>query len=58
MTAPFTLTRWNKGSTITFARNEAYWGEAAGVAEVEFQYIPDFTAGVNAALAGDVDVLT
>jgi len=57
-TGPFTLTRWNKGSTITFARNDAYWGEAAGVAQVEFQYIPDFTAGVNAALAGDVDVLT
>ncbi|MDQ0725850.1 ABC transporter substrate-binding protein [Microbacterium sp. W4I20] len=57
-TGPFTLTRWNKGSTITFARNDDYWGEKAGVAEVEFQYIPDFTAGVNAAIAGDVDVLT
>lgn len=57
-TGPFTLTRWNKGSTITFARNDAYWGEPAGVASVEFQYIPDFTAGVNAALAGDVQVLT
>jgi peptide/nickel transport system substrate-binding protein len=57
-TGPFTLTRWSKGSTITFARNEDYWGEKAGVAEVEFQYIPDFTAGVNAALAGDVQVLT
>ena len=57
-TGPFTLTRWSKGSTITFARNDDYWGEKAGVAEVEFQYIPDFTAGVNAALAGDVQVLT
>lgn len=57
-TGPFTLTRWNKGATITLARYDEYWGEPAGVAEVEFQYIPDFTAGVNAALAGDVDVLT
>lgn len=57
-TGPFTLTRWSKGSTITFARYDAYWGEPAGVAEVEFQYIPDFTAGVNAAIAGDVQVLT
>lgn len=57
-TGPFTLTRWNKGSSITFTRNDAYWGEPVGVAEVEFQYIPDFTAGVNAALAGDLDVLT
>lgn len=57
-TGPFTLTRWNKGSSITLARSETYWGEPTGVAEVAFQYIPDFTAGVNAALAGDVDVLT
>lgn len=57
-TGPFTLSRWNKGSAITFARNDAYWGEAAGVAEVEFQYIPDFSAGVNAALDGGVQVLT
>ncbi|WP_311243251.1 ABC transporter substrate-binding protein [Microbacterium sp. WCS2018Hpa-23] len=57
-TGPFTLTRWNKGSTITFARNDAYWGDPAGVAEVEFQYIPDFTAGVNTALDGGVQVLT
>jgi len=57
-TGPFTLTRWNKGSTITFARYDDYWGEPAGVAEVEFQYIPDFTAGVNAALDGGVQVLT
>ena len=57
-TGPFTLSRWNKGSTITFARYDAYWGEPAGVAEVEFQYIPDFTAGVNTALDGGVQVLT
>lgn len=57
-TGPFTLTRWSKGSTITFARNDAYWGEKAGVASVEFQYIPDFTAGVNTALDGGVQVLT
>ncbi|MGX1695989.1 ABC transporter substrate-binding protein [Microbacterium keratanolyticum] len=57
-TGPFTLSRWNKGSTITFARNDTYWGEAAGVAEVVFEYIPDFTAGVNAAIDGSLDVLT
>ncbi|WCM56424.1 ABC transporter substrate-binding protein [Microbacterium sp. EF45047] len=57
-TGPFTLERWSKGSSITFARYEEYWGEKAGVAEVVFQYIPDFTAGVNAALDGTLDVLT
>lgn len=57
-TGPFTLTRWNKGSSITFARYEEYWGEPAGVAEVVLEYIPDFTSGVNAALDGSLDVLT
>ncbi len=57
-TGPFTLTRWSKGSSITFARYAEYWGEAAGVAEVTFEYIPDFTSGVNAALDGSLDVLT
>ncbi|WP_426183844.1 ABC transporter substrate-binding protein [Microbacterium sp. TWP3-1-2b2] len=57
-TGPFTLENWSKGSTITFARYDAYWGEPASVAEVVFEYIPDFTAGVNAALDGSLDVLT
>ncbi|MFD5215834.1 ABC transporter substrate-binding protein [Microbacterium sp. NPDC058345] len=57
-TGPFTLERWAKGSTITFSRFDEYWGEKAGVAEVVFHYIPDFTAGVNAALDGTLDVLT
>lgn len=57
-TGPFTLSNWSKGSSITFARYDEYWGEAAGVAEVVFEYIPDFTAGVNAALDGSLQVLT
>ncbi|WP_144795522.1 ABC transporter substrate-binding protein [Microbacterium paludicola] len=57
-TGPFTLQKWSKGSTITFSRYDDYWGDLAGVAEVVFEYIPDFTAGVNAALDGSLDVLT
>ena len=57
-TGPFTLKRWTKGSAITFDRFDPYWGETATVGEVVFQYIPDFTAGVNAALDGTLDVLT
>ena len=57
-TGPFTLQRWSKGSRIAFDRFDDYWGETAGVAEVVFEYIPDFTAGVNAALDGSLDVLT
>ncbi|MBY6060745.1 ABC transporter substrate-binding protein [Microbacterium esteraromaticum] len=57
-TGPFVLDRWTKGSSITFDRFDEYWGEQATVAEVVFHYIPDFTAGVNAALDGTLDVLT
>lgn len=57
-TGPFTLARWNQGSSITFARYDEYWGETAGVAEIVFDYIPDPTARINAALDGSVDVLT
>ncbi|GGH47708.1 ABC transporter substrate-binding protein [Microbacterium album] len=57
-TGPFTLEDWRQGDSITLARYDEYWGEPAGVAAVELQYIPDFTAGVNAALDGSLDVLT
>jgi peptide/nickel transport system substrate-binding protein len=57
-TGPFTLKRWNQGDSIELARYDAYWADPAGVASVVLQYIPDFTAGVNAALDGSLDVLT
>ncbi len=57
-TGPFVLDDWKQGDSITFARNEEYWGDEAQVAEVVFAYIPDNQAALNAALAGEVDVLT
>ncbi|MBS1896678.1 MAG: ABC transporter substrate-binding protein [Actinobacteria bacterium] len=57
-TGPFTLTQWKKGDSLTFARNDQYWGTKAGVKSIVFDYIPDFTAGVNAAQSGTLDVLT
>lgn len=57
-TGPFVMTSWKQGDSITFARNDEYWGEAAQVAEIVFDYIPDNQAALNAALAGEVDVVT
>lgn len=57
-TGPFVLDTWRQGDSITVVRNDAYWGDPAGVAEVVFDYIPDTQAALNAALAGEVDVLT
>lgn len=57
-TGPFVLDTWRQGDSITFARNDEYWGDAAQVAEVVFDYIPDNQAALNAALAGEVDAVT
>ncbi len=57
-TGPFIFDSWKRKDSIKFTRNDAYWGDAASLAEVTFVYIPDFTAGVNAATTGDLDVLT
>jgi len=57
-TGPFLLDDWRQGDSITFARNDEYWGERAQIGEVVFDYIPDPQAALNAALAGEVDVVT
>lgn len=57
-TGPYTLTDWKQGDSITFTRNDAYWGEKAQVAEVVFNYLPETQAALNGALAGELDVLT
>jgi len=57
-TGPYKLTDWKQGDSITFTRNEDYWGEKAQVAEVVFDYLPDNQAALNGALAGELDVLT
>ena len=57
-TGPFVLADWKQGDSITFERNDEYWGQKAKVKEVVFDYIPDNQAAMNAAQAGEVDVLT
>ena len=56
-TGPFTVASWRQGASLTLDRNDEYWGDVARVAEVTFDFIPDNQAAVNAALAGEVDVL-
>lgn len=56
-TGPFTVQSWNTGDSLVLARNDAYWGDKAGVAEVVLDYIPDQGAATNAAVSGDLDVV-
>jgi peptide/nickel transport system substrate-binding protein len=57
-TGPFVLGSWKQGDSITFERNDAYWGDKALSREVVFEYIPDNQAALSAAVAGDLDVVT
>lgn len=56
-TGPFVLKSWKQGDSITFDRNDKYWGPEPKVAEVVFDYIPDNQSALNAALDGQVDVV-
>jgi peptide/nickel transport system substrate-binding protein len=57
-TGPFTLTAWNRGSSLAFARNDRYHGEKPAVASLTFRYFTEPNAAVNALTTGDVQVLT
>jgi peptide/nickel transport system substrate-binding protein len=57
-TGPFTLADWTQGDSVTLARYDDYWGDAAKAAEVTFAIIPDTQTALNAALSGEVDVVT
>lgn len=57
-TGPFELSGWKRGSSITFVRNDAYWGKKAKVARVVFHYIKDDNAAGNAQQTGQTDIET
>ncbi|MGW0869210.1 ABC transporter substrate-binding protein [Streptomyces sp. NPDC002740] len=57
-TGPFRLSGWKRGSTITFVRDDAYWGKKAKVAKVVFHYIKDDNAANNAQRTGQTDIET
>jgi peptide/nickel transport system substrate-binding protein len=57
-TGPFSVARWSQGDSVTLARYDGYWGEPAAAAEIVFSYVPDNQAALNAALAGEFDVVT
>lgn len=57
-TGPFALDSWKQGDSVVLSRFADYWGDAPQVAEVTFNVITDQQAALNAALAGEVDVIT
>jgi peptide/nickel transport system substrate-binding protein len=57
-TGPFKLAGWDHGSSITFVRDDSYWGTAPHVAKVVFHYITTSSTANNAELTGELDVET
>ena len=56
-TGPFSLAEWKSGESITLQRYDAYWDDElrAKSGEVEFIFMNDSTARVNALKSGEVD---
>lgn len=57
-TGPFKLKAWNRGSSITLVRNDAYYGPKPAMKTVVFRYILDATALSNAMLSGEIDIMS
>lgn len=55
-TGPYKLVEWKTGSSLTFERNENYWGTKPYYDKVVINITKDESARVNALLAGDVDI--
>ncbi|WP_256983609.1 ABC transporter substrate-binding protein [Rhodococcus sp. 15-649-2-2] len=56
-TGPFVLTGVNGTSSATLDRNENYWGEAAKLAGIDVDFVPDGTARAAALRNGTADVV-
>ena len=57
-TGPYKFSNWNRGTSITLVRNDAYRGTKGLAKTVVFRYISNPNALNNAFLSGQVDVLT
>lgn len=57
-TGPFRFVKWDAGSSLTYARNEQYWGKRAHLDQVIFRFVKDDTAAVAAWERGEFDLIT
>lgn len=56
-TGPFILTQFDPGARAVFTANENYWGGAPALSGLEFVYIDDAVAQVDALLSGELDYI-
>ena len=56
-TGAYRAVAWERGGSMTLARNEHYWGKQPDWATVHIRYIPNPGSRLGALLAGDVDLI-
>ena len=54
---PYKLDSWQTGEKLTLVRNDDYWGELPYYKYIEFSFIQDPVARVNALKSGDVQLI-
>jgi peptide/nickel transport system substrate-binding protein len=54
---PFILQSWNRGTNMTFVRNERYWGGKAYLSRIIFRFVPDTNTQVQQIRGGELDIL-
>jgi ABC-type transport system substrate-binding protein/ABC-type dipeptide/oligopeptide/nickel transport system permease component len=54
-TGPFRFAEWQRGVSVSLARNDQYWGGAPALDGVTYRFLGDPSAALDALIAGDVD---
>jgi peptide/nickel transport system substrate-binding protein len=57
-TGPYVLENWTRGSSLSLAKWDDYWGEKAKNDKAVYYYFADAGALNNALLSGQVDIIT
>src|SRR5262249_28288842 len=55
-TGAWRFKQWQRGSSMTLVRNDAYWGEKPNFGTIVFRTIPESVSRVSALVAGEIDL--
>lgn len=56
-TGPYRFESWRPGVDVTLQRFDDYWGDLPFFETIDYRFIADETASLNALLAGDIDIV-
>lgn len=55
-TGPYKFVEWSRDNYLKLEANEDYWQGEPSIQNLEFRYIPEFSARLSAFLSGEIDV--